>query len=63
VVNGLQGLLPRQPEAELEIRARMFVFVIGAAVHELLLPARARAQGDEALLRDHVSRMLQAYLR
>jgi AcrR family transcriptional regulator len=63
VAHGLRTLLPSEPEAELEVRARIFVFVIGAAVHELLLPARTREQGDEAILRAHVSRMLQAYLR
>jgi AcrR family transcriptional regulator len=62
VTHGLRALLPTEPEPELEVRARMFVFVIGAAVHELLLPARAHEQGDEALLRAHLSRMLQAYL-
>jgi AcrR family transcriptional regulator len=61
VAGGLRGMLA--DASEIEVRARMFVFVIGAAVHELLLPARAREQGDEALLRAHVVRMLQAYLQ
>ena len=64
-VNAVAGRLREMltDESEIEIRARMFVFVIGAAVHELLLPARAHEHGDEAKLRVHVSRMLQAYLR
>ncbi|HLT37975.1 MAG TPA: hypothetical protein VK034_16935, partial [Enhygromyxa sp.] len=62
VGEALRGLLPGEPEQELEIRARLLVFVIGAAVHELLLPARAHEHGDQALLRAHVGRMLHAYL-